>query len=58
MHPLINVYLAEAIQDERLRRAERRRRARRPAMTSISLPAPRAPWSPGWSARHPGLRSD
>ena len=58
MHPLINVYLAEAIHRERLREAEQRRRAQRQARASIPLPAPRAPWPPGWSAHHPGLRPD
>jgi hypothetical protein len=58
MHPLMNVYLAEAIQKDRLRQAEQYRRARLGARRSPSTPILRAPWPAGWSARHPSLRSD
>jgi hypothetical protein len=56
MHPLINVMLADAIRNDRLRQAESYRRARQ--ATRRSPPRLRAPWSPGWSARQPTLHSD
>jgi hypothetical protein len=57
MHPLINVYLAEAIQTDRLRQAEQRRRARQATRRSPSTATLRAPWPAGWSSRHFSLRS-
>jgi hypothetical protein len=58
MHPLINVYLADAIQSDRLRQAELVRRARQGAPRSRATAKLSAPWSPGWSARQPTLHSD
>ena len=58
MHPLLNVYLAEAIRDDRLRDAKRRgREAARAERRPAPLPFLRAPWPPGWSARQT-IRSD
>jgi hypothetical protein len=59
MHPLMNVYLAKAMQDDRLRRVKDRRRAlERAGRRHAPLPRLRAPWPVGWSARQPTLRSD
>jgi hypothetical protein len=61
MHPLMTTLLAEAMQDDRLRRAAERRRARVAARGNgrpASLPRLRAPWQAGWSARQTKLRPD
>jgi hypothetical protein len=58
MHPLMNVLLADAIRNDRLRQAEHYRRARQAARRSTPVPSLRARWSPGWSARQPSLHSD